>query len=63
VTRAKTYQTEQNFLCAIGPKHLRTAVQGRHPLCRANVRFGKANICSASTHVCFTSESGHVQRN
>ena len=29
MTRAKKYQTEQNFLCAIGPKHLRTAVQTR----------------------------------
>jgi len=48
VTRAKKYQTEQNFLCAIGPKHLRTAVQRRHPPGR--------------THVRFTPESGRVRR-
>jgi ClpX C4-type zinc finger len=29
-----------------------------------HVRFGsKADICSAKRHVCFTPESGHVQRN
>ena len=35
MTRAKTYRTEHNFLFAIGPKHLRTAVQGRHTRCVA----------------------------
>ena len=35
-------------------------VMGRKP----NVRFGSlADICSASIHVRFTPESGHVQRN